>query len=153
MTATPGTAGQSTRRRFEPPESDAGAPFWAGTRDHELRIPWCLACGRPHWFPREGCPYCLSDRIAWRVASGEGTVYACSVMPKPAMPVLADRVPYLVALIDLSEGVRMMSNIIGVDDPFTIKVGDAVALRWETLTDGRHLPVFAPAEMPAGDHQ
>lgn len=144
------TTGQEVpvRRRFEPPESDAGAPFWAGSRERELRIPWCEACGRPHWFPREGCPHCLSNRIEWRPASGEATVYACSVMPKPAMPMLADRVPYVVALVELAEGVRMLTNIVGVDDPFKVSIGDAVTLRWEELTDGRHLPVFTPAATP-----
>jgi hypothetical protein len=66
-------------------------------------------------------------------------------MPKPAMPMMADRVPYLVALISLDDGVRMMSNVVG-SDPYTVAVGDRVQVDWEPLTDGRHLPVFRLAD-------
>jgi uncharacterized OB-fold protein len=64
-------------------------------------------------------------------------------MPKPggAMPV--DRVPYAVALVDLDEGVRMMTNIV-TDDPFGVVVGQPVRLVWEALSDGRHVPLFVP---------
>ena len=60
------------------------------------------------------------------------------------MPVLADRVPYVVALVDLAEGVRMMTNVVGVD-PWSVTVGQAVVADWEPLTDGRNLLVFRPA--------
>ncbi len=124
--------------------SEVGAPFWAATRERRLVLPWCTTCDRPHWYPREVCPHCLGDAIEWREASGRGTVHACSTMPKPAMPVLADRVPYVVALVDLAEDVRMMSNVVGVA-PDEVTVGLDVVVDWEPLTDGRHLPVFRPA--------
>ena len=130
--------------RFEPPESPAGAPFWAATREQRLVLPWCRACEVPHWYPRERCPRCLGETIEWRAASGLGAVYAVSVMPKPALPVLADRVPYVVALVELDEGVRVMTNVVA-DDPFGVSVGARVQVAWEPLTDGRHLPVFTPA--------
>lgn len=132
------------RRRFEPPESEAGAPFWAATRERRLVLPWCTACEVPHWYPRDVCPRCLGSAIEWREASGRAVVHACSVMPKAAMPVLADRVPYVVALVDLDEGVRMMTNVVGAD-PASVAVGQAVVADWEPLTDGRHLLVFRPA--------
>lgn len=133
-----------TPSRFEPPESPAGAPFWAATRDRRLVLPWCTTCELPHWYPRERCPRCLGGVIDWREASGLGTVHAVSVMPKPALPVLAERVPYAVALVELDEGVRMMTNIV-TDEPFGVTVGDRVQVGWESLSDGRHLPVFHPA--------
>lgn len=129
--------------RFEPPESDAGAPYWAATREQRFVLPWCTSCGRPHWYPRERCPHCMGAGIEWREASGSGSVYAVSVMPKPSMPMLADRVPYAVAIVELAEGVRMMSNVVA-DDPYAVAVGDQVQLEWESLSDGRHLAVFVP---------
>ncbi len=138
------TSDATERRRFEPPMSEAGEPFWAATRDRRLVLPWCPACDVPHWYPRDVCPRCLGSAIEWREASGRATVHACSVMPKPAMPVLADRVPYVVALVDLAEGVRMMTNVVGVD-PWSVTVGQAVVADWEPLTDGRNLLVFRPA--------
>lgn len=139
------SASPASPSRFEPPMSPAGEPFWTATRDRRLVLPWCPTCARCHWYPREVCPYCLSPDLQWRESSGAGEVYACSVMPKPAMPMMADRVPYLVALISLDDGVRMMSNVVG-SDPYTVAVGDRVQVDWEPLTDGRHLPVFRLAD-------
>jgi hypothetical protein len=129
--------------------SERGAPYWEATRDGRFELPWCRACGRPHWYPREVCPHCLSDAVEWRAATGRGVVYAASTMPRPALPMLADRVPYVVALVELDEGVRMMTNIVDVD-PDAVTVGLAVELRWEELSDGRRLAVFAPATGVAG---
>jgi uncharacterized OB-fold protein len=129
------------RTRFEPPMSELGARFWEGTRKGALLLPWCTACERAHWYPREVCPFCLGDAIDWREASGSGVVYACSVMPKPAMPMMASRTPYVVAIVALAEGVRMMSNVVS-ETPFDVAVGDEVSLVWEPLSDGRQLPVW-----------
>lgn len=130
--------------RFEPTESVAGAPFWAASRDRRYVLPWCRSCERPHWFPREFCPHCLSTEIDWREASGSGVVYAVSVMPKPGNPAMAGRAPYALALVDLAEGVRVFTEVAGAD-PEAVVVGMAVQVGWELLTDGRHLPVFTPA--------
>lgn len=144
-----GDDGRPARTRFEPPVSEAGAPYWEATREGRFVLPWCAACGRPHWYPREVCPHCLADAIEWRPASGRGVVYAASTMPRPAMPMLAGRVPYVVALVELEEGVRMMTNVVDVD-PADVRVGMAVELCWEDLSDGRRLAVFAPAGASAG---
>jgi uncharacterized OB-fold protein len=133
-----------TPERFAPPESDAGAPFWAASRDQVLRLPWCTACGKPHWYPRGFCPLCLAEDIEWRPASGGGVVYAVSVQPKSMLPGLSARVPYAVAIVDLDEGVRMMLSM-DVDDPWSVAVGDRVVVGWDPLSDGRHLPVARPA--------
>lgn len=144
MSPTGDPSSEPTPGRFEPPMSEAGEPFWAATRQRRLVLPWCPACERPHWFPRDVCPHCLGPDLDWREASGRGVVHAWSVMPKPAMPVLAARVPYVVALVDLAEGVRMMSNVVG-SDLDDVRVGLPVVADWEPLTDGRHLVVFRPA--------
>ncbi|MCX7621366.1 MAG: OB-fold domain-containing protein [Acidimicrobiales bacterium] len=130
--------------RFEPPVSETSAAFWRATRDRRFVLPWCPVCSRSHWFPREVCPFCLAPALEWRESLGNGEVYACSVMPKPGLPQMADLVPYVVALISLDEGVRMMSNVLA-EDPYAVAVGDRVRLDWEPLSDGRHLPVFRPS--------
>jgi len=128
--------------RFEPPVTELTTPFWDATRHEQLLLPWCRSCGQPFWFPRETCPRDLSPDIEWRPAGGRGVVHAVSVMPKPANPAMAGREPYVVALIDLEEGVRMMSTVVG-DDPWSVAVGDPVVLAWEPLSDGRRLYVFS----------
>ncbi len=126
--------------RFEPVESPAGSPFWAASREGRLELPWCASCDRAHWYPREICPNCHRAEIEWRPASGRGVVYALSVQHRPGWPGLADRTPYAVALVELDEGVRLMSNLVG--GPGGYEVGQEVQVAWEELSDGRRLPVF-----------
>ncbi len=140
MTAEP----DANRSRFEPAVTPHTEPFWTATRDRRLVIQWCPACEEPVWYPREICPRCLGHDHEWRDASGEGTVDAVTVMHRPGFPQMADRVPYTVAMIELSEGVRMMSNVVGCE-PYDVQPGMAVTLTWEALSDGRHLPLFEPA--------
>ncbi|HMC41782.1 MAG TPA: OB-fold domain-containing protein [Acidimicrobiales bacterium] len=129
--------------RLEPPVTEEAEPFWDATRRQELALPWCRHCQRPFWYPRPVCPTCLSPDVEWRPSSGRGQVYAVSVMHRPSNPSMAERVPYAVALIDLDDGVRMMSNVVGVEAE-RVEVGMDVTLTWEPLSDGRHLPLFAP---------
>jgi uncharacterized protein len=133
---------QEERTRFEPPVTEFTTPFWDATREQRLLLPWCRSCDEPFWFPRETCPRDLSPDIEWRPAEGRGVVHAVSVMPKPANPLMAGREPYVVALIELAEGVRMMSTVVD-GDPWSVGVGDRVALAWEPLSDGRQLYVFS----------
>lgn len=139
--------------RIQPPISDATEAFWDATRDNEYLVQWCDRCDTPIFHPREACPGCLrADRLGWRRSAGTGTVYAHSVQHRPAHPGMADRVPYVVALVDVDAGgpdgddrtVRIMTNIIDVD-PATVTNGDAVMIDWEPLDDGRNLAVFRPA--------
>ena len=132
--------------RLQPQQSDAAAPFWEATKQRRYLVQWCDACATPIFYPRDVCPRCLSaDSLMWREAKGTGTVHAVSVQHRPANPTMADKVPYAVALVDLDEDIRVMSNVVN-SDPSSVKVGDAVTLTWEPLDDGTNLPLFEPAE-------
>ena len=100
-------------RRFEPPASDLTQPFWDATREHRLLIQWCTACDAPVWFPREVCLHCLGNALEWREASGTGSVYAFLVEHRPNLPGVFGDAPYVVALVELDEGVRLMTNVVG----------------------------------------
>ena len=91
------------------------------------------------------CPECGGSELEWRDVEGRGAVYAVSVQYRPGNPMMKDRVPYAVALVDLDAGVRMMSNVVG-GDPETVAVGDLVEAGWEPLSDGRHLLIFERTE-------
>lgn len=133
---------ESKPTRFEPAMSEVTEPFWEATRNREFLLQWCSPCDKPIFYPREVCPQCLSsDGLEWRPASGEGTIYAASVQHKPGNPLMADRVPYVVALVELAEGPRLMTNVINCE-PEAAAIGAAVRLTWEALSDGRHLPQF-----------
>jgi uncharacterized protein len=130
-------------RPIEPPVSDSSAPFWDATRERRLVIQWCTACNAPVWFPREFCPGCSGDALEWRPASGRGEVYAYTVEHRPSMPTPFGDEPYVVALVELVEGPRLMTNIVGCPAD-TVAVGMAVQVTWEGLSDGRNLPLFEP---------
>lgn len=114
-------------REVLPPEGAASGPFWDGTREQKLVLQWCRACERPIHFPRLACPGCMGDEFDYREAAGTGEVYAVTVRPE-ARPV---------ALVDLPEGVRLMTNLTT-----ELPVGAAVRVHWKPLSDGRHLPYF-----------
>jgi uncharacterized OB-fold protein len=133
----------TTATRFEPPVTDVTAPFWEATKHRELLVQWCTACEEPVFFPRAVCPRCLETTLEWRPSTGRGTVYAVTVEHQAQNPLMAARVPYAVALVDLDDGIRMMSNVVGCD-PHFVTIGMAVAVTWESMTDGRNLPLFEP---------
>lgn len=136
------------RARLEPKASDEAQPFWDATREQRLVLPWCTDCERAIWYPRTTCPTCFGSAIEWRDETGDGTVYATSVHHRPGPGRDAEDGPYAVVLVDLDAGVRMMSNVVGcpTDD---VATGMRVTVAWEPLSDGRHLPVFRPADQGA----
>ncbi len=134
-------APEGAAERLVPPVSPAAEPFWDATRERRLMLQWCRTCEVAVHYPREACPRCLGTDVEFRPAAGRGEVYALSLMPVPGNPGMAGRAPYPVALVALPEGVRMLTNIVG-DGALDAAVGDEVAVAWEPLPDGRHLPVF-----------
>jgi uncharacterized protein len=142
--STTETTDQARPVRFEPPVTPTTEAFWDATRDQRLLLQWCTVCETAIFFPREVCPSCLGSSLEWRPASGRGVVYAVTVEYKPQNPMMAAMAPYAVALVDLEEGVRLLSNVVGgpAED---VTVGMAVEVAWEPLSDGRNLPQFRPS--------
>jgi uncharacterized OB-fold protein len=124
------------------------APYWEATKERKLLIKECGACGRAFFYPRNHCPYCWSTETTWREASGRGTVYTFTVVYQNDLPPFRDRIPYVVAVVELEEGVRMTSNIEGIT-PEEVRCGMPVqvAFREEqrSETDSVAIPVFRPA--------
>jgi uncharacterized protein len=116
-------------------------PFWEATKRKELVLQWCERCDKPVHRPRERCPRCMTSELTWRPASGAGELYAVSVSHRQWPTGPPGDGPYVVALVDLDEGARMMSNVIGMD-PESVEVGMRVKVAWEPLEDGRNLPQF-----------
>ena len=129
--------------RVVPEPTEVSQPFWDATRERRLVIQRCEPCDSFFWYPRAFCPRCLRDTPAWSEVAGTGTVYAVSVHHRAPSPELRDRTPYAVTLVDLDEGVRLMSNVVGCP-PEAVHVGQRVRATWEPLEDGRHLLLFEP---------
>jgi hypothetical protein len=129
--------------RFEPPVTDVSAPFWEATREKRITLQRCADCKTWVWYPRSACTACLGGDLRWTEVAGEGSVYAVSVHHRAGVAEMNTRVPYAVALVELHEGVRLLTNVIGCD-PESVAIGQRVSVAWEALSDGRHLPVFQP---------
>ena len=125
------------RKIPSPTVSVENEAFWNAARQGRFIIPTCSACGKAHWYPRAICPFCASDKIEWRAASGKGTIYTYSVMRRA-------KEPYAIAYVTLAEGPTMMTNIVDCDLD-TVKVGQKVKVTFKKTEGGVSMPVFAPA--------
>jgi uncharacterized OB-fold protein/acyl dehydratase len=116
--------------------------FFEGTAEHKLLIQRCASCGQLRHPPGPMCPNCHS--LEWDTAesSGRGTVHSYVVNHYPQVP--AFEYPLVVALIDLDEGTRLVSNLVDIE-PGDVQIGMAVAVHWLDAGDDLTLPVFAPA--------
>ncbi len=130
--------------RFPEPDTE---PFWEATKRHELAYQTCDACGEVIFYARQLCTACGSLDLSWKVSQGQGSVYTFSVVMQSRHPAFKDLGPYAVAYVDLDEGFRIMTNVVGVDDPISdIVCGMRVKLVWEHQGEGEvSLPMFEPA--------
>jgi uncharacterized protein len=120
-------------------------PFWDGCAACELRIQRCLDCGQPYFYPRPVCPECGSARVEWFTASGRATLYSYVINHRPA-PGFEEEAPYAIAVVQLAEGPRMMTSLIGVPQtPEDLVLDMPLRVMFEQRGDVS-LPVFAPAE-------
>jgi uncharacterized OB-fold protein len=128
------------------PEPDT-QPFWDATKNSELKYQQCNTCNEVVFYPRGMCPNCGSSDLAWKTSKGEGTVYTYSVVRQNRNPAFADLGAYALAYIDLDEGFRMLSNVVGIGNPLTdVKIGQRVKVQFEKQDDGEYpVPVFVPA--------
>ncbi len=123
-------------------------PFWDAAAQQKLMIQRCKACNAWVWTPRPSCNECGSENIDWTQMSGRGEVYSFTVIRqivgRAASPAFQKDVPYVVAWVDLDEGPRMITNIVGcaVEE---VKLGMKVTVQFEQAADDVWLPKFRPA--------
>jgi uncharacterized OB-fold protein len=128
--------------RFDVPEVDAfTSTYWEAAKEGRLLIRRCRApgCGRAHHYPREFCPFCWGEDVTWEEASGRATLYTWSVVHRNDLPPFGDRTPYVAAVVDLAEGPRMMTEVVGCE-PGELRAGAEVAV---VFREG--VAVFRPA--------
>ncbi|CAJ95204.1 DNA-binding protein [Cupriavidus necator] len=123
---------------YNPPiEHPDNAEFWAAAREGRLLVKHCDSCGKPHWYPRPLCPFCMGS-THWKEASGRGTIYSFSVTRR------AGPTPYCIAYVKLDEGVTVMSHIVDCDLD-TVRIGQKVVLRFAPSEGGAPVPTFTLA--------
>jgi hypothetical protein len=124
-----------------PTPSPETEPFWAAARERRLAIQRCNNCGRYYFYPRSFCRYCSSWDVAWHDVSGLGTLVSYVINYRPLPP--ADPAPQVIALVELDEGPRMLTNIV-TDDPSPEKLplGATVTVEFESRGTDAKVPVF-----------
>ena len=131
--------------RFDQPTIEPESQeFWDGLKDGKLLIRRCGSCGEAHYYPRPFCPKCWSTDVAWEQASGEATVYTYSTVFVNDLPPFGPQVPYVAAVVDLAEGPRMMTRVVGVPDD-ELAIGMAVRFITAPLDDELNMAVFERA--------
>ena len=121
-------------------------PYWEGARDGKLMIPKCRACGKPFMYPRVACPFCASREIGWVQATGRGRLFSFEIAHQILNKAFKVKTPVVLAMVELEEGPRLLTNLIGVaPDPKQIRCDMPVAVCFEKLTDEISLPMFRPA--------
>jgi hypothetical protein len=124
---------------FKPVIDDESRQYWEGLKNHKLMIQQCLDCSKYIFYPRTICPHCFSEHLKWVEANGNGLIYSYTVVHR-AMPPFKDEVPYVVGIIELEEGVRMMSRIVG--DRSQIAIDKPVSVIFHQIDDELTLPYF-----------
>lgn len=127
-----------------PVPSFDSSKFWEGCRNHVLIIQRCLDCGNYRFPPGIICRHCMSEMTKWEEITGEGSVYSFTVVFRPVNEAFSSDIPYVIALIELKEGFRMLSNLEGCN-PDEIKIGMPVKVFFEDVSEEISLPKFRPA--------
>ena len=119
--------------------------YWQGCKAHELWLRYCNRCQKPYFYPRDVCPLCGGRDVTWRRMSGRGTIHTFAIAQRAPSPAFRDDVPFIIAIVELEEGPRMMTNIVGVaPDPAAVRVGMPVEVVFEDITETIALPKFKP---------
>ncbi|KAB1988549.1 nucleic acid-binding protein [Streptomyces triticiradicis] len=130
---------------FDVPEADAFTrTYWDAAAGGRLLVRHCAACDRAHHYPREFCPHCWSEDVSWRPASGRATLYTWSVVHRNDLPPFGGRVPYAAAVVDLAEGPRMMTEVIGCEEA-ALRIGMELEVSFRA-----GIPVFRPVSPARG---
>ena len=126
--------------------------YWEAAADGRLLLRRCAGCGRAHHYPREFCPYCWSEDVGWEQASGRATLYTWSEVHANDLPPFRERLPYVAAVVDLEEGPRMMTAVVGCPAG-ELWIGMALAVTFDTagpagslIMDMAGIPVFGPSD-------
>ena len=125
-----------------PSINDLTRPYWDAARDGRLVLQRCAGCQATIFYPRPWCPHCWSRELAWCQASGRGQVETFTVVHHPPSPAFAGEIPYVLAIIQLLEGPRMMANLLSID-PGEVRVGLPVQVIFETRGEWK-IPQFEP---------
>ena len=120
--------------------------YWEKAKQRELWLRKCNSCGQAYFYPRDISPCCFSRDTSWMKASGKASLYTFGIVHRPTNPSFRDDTPYVNAIVELEEGPRMPTNIVGIENPLpeNLNIGMALEVTFEDITDTIALPKFKP---------
>ena len=127
-----------------PKPDEVSKEFWQGCQRYELLLQKCSDCGRFQFYPRPICINCMSPNMEWVRSSGTGTVHSFTAVHQNVTPGFKEEVPYVFAIIELEEGVRLSTNIVGCA-PEDVYIGMPVEVIFESISSEINLPKFRPS--------
>jgi uncharacterized OB-fold protein len=139
-------SGEGEVLRPAPIVTEDSQDYWQAAAEGRLVAQQCTGCGRLRHPPRPMCPSCHSIEHTTVDLAGTGVVYSYSFLHHPQNP--AFTYPVLAVLVELDEGVRLLSNLVGTD-PGDVSIGLPVEVRFEPTADGMAVPVFVRREVAA----
>jgi len=141
MTATP----PASPKPIPTPETK---PYWDAARRHVLMVQRCEDCQQCYFYPRPLCPNCLSRRVSWIECSGRGTLHTFVINHRPPRNYPVQE-PFVIAMVQLDEGPRLLTNLIGIEaDPAAIRCDMQVEVVFDDITPEIALPKFRPVRAP-----
>lgn len=132
------------------PDLDS-APFWEACRNRQLKVQFCADCGTALYPPRPRCTACGSARLEWRAVSGQGRLYSWAVVHHSVHPLTGGQTPYVLLLVDLDEGVRMVSRLAG-DGADAVVPGMRLEATFVEIAADVWLPHFRSAAVDRAPH-
>jgi uncharacterized protein len=132
-----------SKRPLPSPTDPLVAEFWEHCNRDELRFQRCSECGTWRHLPRFACAECGSDRWTWELSVGHGRVHSWTITHQPLLRDFPEPVPYAVIIVEMDEGVRMVSGLRGLQLP-ALELELPVEVVFETVAEGIRMPFFGP---------
>ncbi|TAK22490.1 MAG: hypothetical protein EPO26_11185 [Chloroflexota bacterium] len=143
-----GDAPRSTPPKPLPQPEPLALPYWDSLKERAMRLQRCRGCERFVFYPRAVCPHCGGRDLAWQRVSGRGRLHSFCIPHRNPNPAFQPDLPYVVALVELDEGVRLLTNLVDVEpDPAKLMslIDKAVEVVYDPVSNDVTLPRFRPA--------
>jgi uncharacterized OB-fold protein len=140
-TYDPGPLPEGAKPRPAPMPDAESEAFWGGTLERKLLVQECSSCGHRQLYGRSLCTNCHAATLRWIESSGRGTIYSRTIIRQNPTRTFKHLIPFVVALIDLDDGPRLMSNVVG-SPADEVQIGDRVRVTFQAVSDDAALPLF-----------
>ena len=133
----------TSRPKPLPVVTEESRPFWDGCKQGIFLLQYCEACQHYQFYPRLYCMHCGASALLWAQASGRGVIYSYTIIHQNKSPEFSNDTPYNVAIVQLEEGPRLMSNVVDIA-PDDLRVDLPVMVVFDSVSDTISLPRFRP---------